>query len=80
MLYPIPVAVKQIEDYQLLVTIKTGENRIDDAKPLIKGDWFGQLKDISKFNSAKIVSNTVEWADGQDIAPDELYFASKSIV
>ena len=80
MLYPIPVTVKPIEDYQLLVTFKTGENRIYDAKPLIKGDWFGQLKDISKFNSAKIVSNTVEWADGQDIAPDELYFASKSIV
>ena len=80
MLYPIPVAVKPIEDYQLLVTFKTGENRIYDAKPLIKGDWFGQLKDISKFNSAKIVSNTVEWADGQDIAPDELYFVSKSIV
>ena len=80
MLYPIPVAVKPIEDYQLLVTFKTGENRIYDAKPLIKGDWFGQLKDISKFNSAKIVSNTVEWADGQDIATDELYFASKSIV
>ena len=80
MLYPIPVTVKPIEDYQLLVTFKTGENRIYDAKPLIKGDQFGQLKDISKFNSAKIVSNTVEWADGQDIAPDELYFASKSIV
>ena len=80
MLYPIPVAVKPIEDYQLLVTFKTGENRIYDAKPLIKGDWFGQLKDISKFNTAKIVSNTVEWDDGQDIAPDELYFASKSIV
>ena len=80
MLYPIPVAVKPIEDYQLLVTFKTGEKRIYDAKPLIKGDWFGQLKDISKFNSAKIVSNTEEWADGQDIAPDELYFVSKSIV
>ena len=79
MLYPIPVAVKPIEDYQLLVTFKTGENRIYDAKPLIKGDWFGQLKDISKFNSAKIVSNTIEWADGQDIAPDEFFFASKPV-
>ena len=79
MLYPIPVAVKPIEDYQLLVTFKTGENRIYDAKPLIKGDWFGQLKDISKFNTAKIVSNTVEWIDGQDIAPDELFFASKPV-
>lgn len=77
MLYPIPVAVKPIEDYQLLVTFKTGEKRIYDAKPLIKGDWFGQLKDISKFNSVKIVSNTVEWDDGQDIASDELFFASK---
>lgn len=79
MLYPIPVAVKPIEDYQLLVTFKTGEERIYDAKPLIKGDWFGQLKDISKFKTAKIVSNTVEWKDGQDVAPDELYFASKLV-
>lgn len=60
MLYPIPIEVKPIEDFQLLVTFKTCEKRIYDAKPLIKGEWFGQLKDISKFNSAKIVSNTVE--------------------
>lgn len=79
MLYPIPIAVKPIEDFQLLVTFMNGEKRIYDAKPLIKGDWFGQLRDISKFNTAKIVSNTVEWADGQDIAPDELYFASRPV-
>ena len=58
---------------------KGGENRIYDAKPLIKGDWFGQLRDTSKFNTAKIVSNTVEWSGGQDVAPDELYFASKPV-
>ncbi|MBQ9207390.1 MAG: DUF2442 domain-containing protein [Treponema sp.] len=79
MLYPIPIAVKPIEDFQLLVTFEDDENRIYDAKPLIKGDWFGQLRDISKFNTAKIVSNTVEWADGQDIAPDELYFVSRPV-
>ena len=79
MLYPIPIAVKPIEDFQLLVTFEEGEKRIYDAKPLIKGDWFGQLRDISKFNTTKIVSNTVEWADGQDIAPDELYFASRPV-
>lgn len=79
MLYPIPIAVKPIEDFQLLVTFKTGEKRIYDAKPLIKGDWFGQLRDISKFNTAKIVSNTEEGADGQDIAPDELYFARRLV-
>ncbi len=79
MLYPIPVAVKPIEDFQLLVTFKTGEKRIYDAKPLIKGDWFGQLRNISNFNSVKIVSNTVEWDGGQDIAPDELYFASRPV-
>ena len=79
MLYPVPIAVKPIEDFQLLVTFKTGEKRIYDAKPLIKGDWFGQLRDVSKFNTAKIVSNVVEWSDGQDIAPDALYFASRPV-
>jgi len=79
MLYPIPIEVKPIEDFQLLVTFKTGEKRIYDAKPLIKGEWFGQLRDISTFNTAKIVSKTVEWDGGQDIAPDELYFASKPV-
>ena len=79
MLYPVPIAVKPIEDFQLLVTFKTGEKRIYDAKPLIKGDWFGQLRDVSKFNTAKIVSNVVEWSGGQDIAPDELYFSSRPV-
>ena len=48
MLYPIPVAVKPIEDYQLLVTFKTGENRIYDMLYSVVKDCVKQV-DKSKF-------------------------------
>ena len=49
------------------------ETRIFDVKPYINGSWYGMLSDVSFFKTVHISGNTVEWADGQDIAPHELY-------
>jgi len=48
-----------------------GETRIYDATPLIRGDWFGQLKDVNMFNTVRIAGISVEWAGGQDVCLDE---------
>lgn len=68
-----PISVTPLENYVLLIEFDTLEKRLFDVKPYITGSWYGQLKDLSFFNNVRIVGRTVEWADGQDIAPHELY-------
>ena len=46
----------------------------------MSGSWYGELKDISNFNSVKLANHSVEWNGGQDIAPHELYNNSISVV
>ena len=73
---PKAVEVKPIENYNLLVTFDNGEKKIYDVKPLIKGEWFGQLKDVNIFNSVRVAGLSVEWSGGQDVCPDDLYYSS----
>lgn len=77
MLRPKPINVKPLENYLLSVVFDNGENKVFDVKPLITGDWFGELKSKSIFNTVKVSGNTVEWINGQDICPDDLYYLSK---
>ena len=70
---PYATAVEPLENYRLLVTFENGEKRIFDVKPYIKGSWFGELNDKSKFNAVVVAGLSVEWPGGQDICPDRLY-------
>lgn len=79
MLRPKAIAVKPQPDYMLLVDFDNGERRLFDVKPYLAGSWFGKLKDPSIFNSIHIGGLSVEWADGQDISPDDLYYKSVPI-
>ena len=79
MLQPKVKAVTPLQDYKLLIEYATGEKKIFDVKPYIMCDWFGQLKDEKKFNTVHPRGRTVEWADGQDIAPHELYDMSAPV-
>lgn len=73
---PTAVKVKPLEEYKLEVTFDNEEVRIYDAKPLIRGEWFGKLNDINVFNTVHIGGISVEWEDGQDVCPDDLYYNS----
>jgi hypothetical protein len=79
MLQPNVIAVTPLQDYKLLVEYATGEKKIFDVKPYIMGEWFGQLKDENVFKTVHPCGTTVEWADGQDIAPHELYDLSVAV-
>ena len=76
MLRPTATKVKPLDDFCILVEFDTGEKRIMDIKPYIKGEWYGKLADPSYFNSVRTNGYSVEWADGQDLCPDELYYCS----
>lgn len=73
MKYPTVLKVEPLERYRLLIDFDTGEVKIFDVTPYIIGNWYGKLRDLKFFASVHPNGNTVEWADGQDIAPHELY-------
>lgn len=76
MLRPKPIDVKPLKNYFLLISFSNNEDRIFDVKPMISGSWFGELWDKSIFNTVQVSGNTVEWVNGQDICPDDLYYLS----
>lgn len=76
MLQPRLLEVKPLPDYKLLLQYDTGEAKLFDVMPYISGSWYGKLKDMDLFNTVRVCGNTATWAEGQDIAPHELYDAS----
>ena len=75
MLQPKLLSVKPIELSQLILEYETGEKKIFDVKPYINGSWYGELADAKYFNTVHLIAGGcgIEWENGQDIAPHELY-------
>ncbi len=73
MLQPKILQVQALDDYKLLLTYETKEEKIFDVSPYISGDWFGKLQDPQYFKTVHICGSSIAWAGGQDIAPHELY-------
>ena len=73
MLQPKLIDATPLPDYKLLLSFDTKEQKVFNVYPYISGSWFGKLKDVNQFNTVRVCGNTVMWADGQDIAPHELY-------
>lgn len=73
--------MEPMEPYMLKLNYETGEVRIFDVLPYIEGDWFGELRNKDYFRTVRIVSGGfgIEWSNGQDIAPHELYEMSSLI-
>lgn len=68
-----PIKVKPLTDYKLLLTFSTGEKKIFDVLPYLSMPFYAPLKDVSIFKSVFVNEYTVEWANGSDISPHELY-------
>lgn len=79
MLRPTAKTVVPMKDYILRISFDNGETKDFDVKPYIRGNWYGELENLSYFKSVFANGYTVEWADGQDICPDELYDNSVAV-
>ncbi|MFZ3130166.1 MAG: DUF2442 domain-containing protein [Desulfosporosinus sp.] len=75
MLQPRILKVEPVEAYKLKLNYETGEVRIFDVLPYIEGNWFGELRNKDYFRTVRVISGGfgIEWNNGQDIAPHELY-------
>ena len=78
MLQPKIIGLEALSGYKLKLRYETGEEKIFDVSPYIRGDWYGRLRDREYFTTVRILPGGIgiEWAEGQDIAPHELYEAS----
>ncbi|GHV13427.1 hypothetical protein AGMMS49938_07980 [Fibrobacterales bacterium] len=75
MLQPKICRVEPLGGYKLLLYYETNKKKVFDVSPYISGSWYGHLKDLNYFKSVRLCDNGfgVEWSEGQDIAPHELY-------
>ncbi len=65
--------VKTLDNYILEIEFDNGEIKRFDVKPYLSHKAFERLKDVKMFNTVKIAGLSIEWENGADICPDELY-------
>ena len=72
------IKVKALDNYLLDITFETKEEKIYDMKELIKTiKFYKKLKDKNYFKNVKPNGETVEWENGEDVCPENLYYDSK---
>lgn len=72
------VNVEPVGHLKLKLTYETGEVKLFDVSPYANGSWFGELREDAYFRTVRILpgGTGIEWNNGQDIAPHELYECS----
>lgn len=70
---PKAIEVKPLQNYTLQITFDNGESGIFDVKPYLEYIQFKDLKNEELFKTVKIAGLSIEWDNGADICPDELY-------
>ena len=75
MLQPKLLKVEPVESGKLRLFYETGEMKLFDVGPYMDGPWYGELKDRAYFRTVRVLpgGGGIEWVNGQDIAPHELY-------
>lgn len=75
MLQPKLTKVEPVKPLKLCLYYETGEVKLFDAAPYATGSWYGRLQDESYFATVHLLPGGIgiEWEEGQDIAPHELY-------
>lgn len=75
MLQPKLTHVQPLENYMLKLNYETNEEKIFDVKPYLDMPFYKSLKNETLFQTVRITDDgwTLEWANGRDISPHELY-------
>jgi Protein of unknown function (DUF2442) len=73
---PYVKSVELRDDYCLLLTFENGDKRVFDLKPYLEKSVFRKLKNMALFQTARVVSGSVEWQADVDLSYDTLYLES----
>ncbi len=69
--------VKALDNYRLYLIFGNGEEKIFDMKSIINNSkMYFRLVNKEYFQNVKTRGDTVEWENGEDVAPEELYHNS----
>lgn len=77
---PKAIDVKVLNNYKLEIKFDNNERKIFDVKPYFKFKIFNDLKNYEEFKKVQISGLSIEWKNGADICPDELYNNSRQIL
>lgn len=71
------IEVRALEKYYIYIKFETGEEKVFDMTEHIeKIQIFEKLKNRLYFQNVKPRGDTVEWENGEDVAPENLYYDS----
>ena len=65
--------VVALENFILQIEYVNGEHRLYDMKNQLQKNYYKNLNNIGYFRLVKSAQVTVEWPNGEDIDPNELY-------
>lgn len=75
--------VRVLSRYILELTFDTGETKVIDVEPLLRGPVFERIRsDYAYFKQVTVDPDggTIVWPDEEDLSPHTLYAESKSAV
>ncbi len=67
------IKVKPLDDFKLFLKFDNGEEKYFDMKPYLDTGIFKDLKNLDLFNTVKVSFDSIEWANGADLDPEEIY-------
>lgn len=71
------IRVKALRDYYIYLKFKTGEEKVYDMTKCIEEiNYYQKLKKREYFEKVKPRGCTVEWEEGEDVCPENLYYKS----
>lgn len=73
---PKSVEIKVLENYKLWLKFENGEQKIFNMEKYIHEKFYQKLKNRKYFERVKVSGNTIEWENGEDVAPENLYYDS----
>jgi hypothetical protein len=69
------IAYKIVDDYTLWLKFDDGHEQTIDFEPVLYGEVFEPLRDLTLFNQVTLNSDTgtIEWPTGADFDPETLH-------
>ena len=78
---PNVTAVKALEDFKLYLKFADGKEKVYDMSNLIEtNSFYKNLKNVGYFSLVKPRGISVEWPNGEDVCPENLYNESEDFI
>lgn len=73
------INVKPLDGFKLLLEYANNERRVLDTEYWLSKPMYESLRDKKMFETVKVSGISIMWANGLDIAPDDLYEYSEPV-